>query len=256
MILETPLPVTTIEFYVDNKHSGTFHTGYPYYTKGHQFYLNKTLFGPGNHLLIIVATYTIAGKTYSVHESHTFHSPRGKRKTVQDRTQSASFEPGDILVASDNSNGLPPGYMGHSAIVVDSEHIIESVPGPRSIRKVPIADFFEDHEIYAQYRPKAREMGNKAVQFAEEYLAKYEQNLKEDIKKPTFSFFESSPLDSQWESIYCSKLIWLSYNYGANYKFKNDFLWFAPQDLDEVLSQDENFELVYKHPDFKFDLDL
>lgn len=167
-----------------------------------------------------------------------------------------TFQEGDILVACDNVNGLPPGYMGHSSIVVDQNSIIEAVGTYPQIRKHSIAHFLFEHPIHAHYRCKNPDLGKRASQFAENFLQKYNENLQNGIKSPVFSFKTTVPLDDPWHSIYCSKLVWLSYYYGAGLHFANDYFVFAPEDLAKSLEKDPNFEVVYKHPQFGFKIDL
>lgn len=216
--------------------------------------LNKKELPSGSHVVSIVAAYGAAGADYQVIEKYIIQIKKDANSSL--RPSFETFKPGDILIASDNINGLPPGYMGHSAIVIDEENLIESVMVDPSIYQDTIEQFFQDHTFYAHYRPVSAEMGEKAAEWAKQYLEKYEENKSKGINKPVFSFFKINSLKEPWEVIYCSKLVWLSYYYGANYKFHNDYLWFAPQDLEEVLSKDPHFKLIYKHPKYKFKLDL
>ncbi|WP_053217898.1 C40 family peptidase [Virgibacillus senegalensis] len=159
------------------------------------------------------------------------------------------FHPGDILVASDNLDELKTGYVGHSALVVDKENVIESPGLHPAIRKASIQQFLDKHPIHAHFRPKSPEAGKSAADFAKEYLSQFKEKGQQ---APVFSFNLSSALDDPWEYIYCSKLIWLSYYYGADYKMENDFLWFSPEDLYNKLKENGDFTTVYKHPDVKF----
>jgi hypothetical protein len=166
------------------------------------------------------------------------------------------FRAGDILVACDNVDGLPYGYMGHAAIVVDEKNIIEGVTSDPIIRKVPISQFTLHHPMYAHYRPKSREIGKQAASYAEKYLTVFQENKKDGVNRPLFYFTINTPLTDEWTYIYCSKLVWLSYHYGANYTFINDHLWFSPEDLYTNLSSLDEFELMYKHPNYQFIIDL
>jgi hypothetical protein len=166
------------------------------------------------------------------------------------------FQAGDILVACDNVNGLPYGYMGHSALVVDENNMIESVASDPYVRKAPISQLTDYHPIYAQFRPKNQELGKKAAAYAENYLVTYQKNKENGIDNPLFYFSLNVPLTDEWTYIYCSKLVWLSYHYGANYTFTNDHLWFAPEDLYTQMSTSSDFELIYKHPNYKFIIDM
>lgn len=167
-----------------------------------------------------------------------------------------TFQEGDILVACDNINGLPAGYMGHSAIVFDEHTIIEAVDTDPQIRKYPITEFLSEHPTHAHYRCTDPALAKMAKQFAESYLQKYNENLQNGIKIPIFSFTTDVPLDDPWNSIYCSKLVWLSYYYGAGLTFENDYFVFAPEDLAKFLDKDPRFEVVYKHDLFNFKIDL
>ncbi|MEQ6391175.1 hypothetical protein RZN22_17970 [Bacillaceae bacterium S4-13-58] len=167
-----------------------------------------------------------------------------------------SYKPGDLLIASDNQNGLPAGYMGHSAMVVDEEHAIDSVASSPIVRKIPISHFLESHPQHAHYRPKSEEMGQKAVNYALNYLKKFKENKENGIDKPKFYFSLQTPLKDEWTYIYCSKLIWLSYYYGADYEFPNDHLWFAPEDIYNAVKENPNFEKVSIHPEFGFNIDI
>lgn len=169
---------------------------------------------------------------------------------------SRSFQPGDILVACDNVNGLPPGYMGHSAIVVDEHSLIEAVTTDPQIRKYPIDQFLKEHPTHAHYRCTNPQLARMAKEFAESFLLKYNENLQNGVKRPIFSFTTDVPLDDPWHSIYCSKLVWLSYYYGAGLKFENDYFVFAPEDLAKFLDKDPNFQVIYKHSNFHFKIDL
>jgi hypothetical protein len=171
-----------------------------------------------------------------------------KSKTLRDR----EFMPGDILVASDNVKEELSGYMGHSAIVVDGQYLVEASGGHPAISKDTIQQFLTKHPIHAQFRPKEVAIGKKTADFANSYHKKYMDNLKNDIKKPVFSFQLSQDLDNIWEYIYCSKLVWACYHYGADVTFENDHLWFSPEDLHEQLVNHELFETVYTHPNVKF----
>ncbi|SER28160.1 hypothetical protein SAMN04487944_102209 [Gracilibacillus ureilyticus] len=170
----------------------------------------------------------------------------------QNVMRNQDYQPGDILVASDNIKQELSGYVGHTALVVDGQQLVEATGGHPAIVKDSIKQFKEKHPIHAQFRPKNKELGEKAAAFAKEYYSKYKENLSNDIKKPEFSFQLSQDLKDIWDYIYCSKLVWISYHYGANYTFENDYLWFSPEDLYNQLIENEKFELVYKHPEVKF----
>lgn len=167
-----------------------------------------------------------------------------------------TYQPGDLLIASDNQNGLPSGYMGHSAIVVDENHAIDSVASSPIVRKIPISYFLENHPQHAHYRPKSEKTGQNAADYALNYLQKFNENKKKDVEKPTFYFSLETPLKDEWTYIYCSKLIWLSYYYGADYEFKNDYLWFAPEDIYTAVKDNPDFDKIYIHPDFGFNIDI
>lgn len=162
------------------------------------------------------------------------------------------LRPGDVLTACDNELNVPSGFLGHSAIAVDESHIIEAVMTFPYVQKVPVSSFAEHHPKCAVYRPIADWMGAGAAAFADWYWKVSNQAYSQGRKVPPFSFSPSVPLHDPWSAIYCSKLIWLAYYYGAGYPFYNDFFLFTPEDLDTVLGRDPNFTLLYKHPDFHF----
>ncbi|MFY0546366.1 hypothetical protein [Brevibacillus sp. H7] len=166
-----------------------------------------------------------------------------------------TFRPGDILVACDNVAELPSGYVGHSAIVVDSKQIVEALPQLPFVRKSNVSSFLEGHPLHVHYRPNEKKTGSHAAKWALKYVAGYDKNVRKGIKQPEFSFFSLSSLEDPWEAIYCSKLVWNSYYLGANYRFPNDYLWFSPEDLASRLEWDKQFTLLYKHPQFSFKLD-
>ncbi|MFC4320431.1 hypothetical protein [Litchfieldia salsa] len=196
--------------------------------------------------LIIKADILSNGYLYSLTEQHPI------RLRNHHETAEISYKPGDILVACDNVNGLPYGYMGHSVIAVDSTHGIEAIPIHPIIRKVSITSFKNDHPKHVVIRPNSSDVGKKAAEYAKKYLDDYN---KEGTKKPKFKFTLSEPLDEN-EFIYCSKLVWMAYYFGAGIEFKNDHLWFAPEDLYTKSLDHPDFEIVESHPDFAFKVDL
>lgn len=168
-----------------------------------------------------------------------------------------AFKPGDILCASDNyGDFLPPGYMGHSAIVVDQDSIIEAVTSHPQVKKSPIDEFLAIHPIHVHYRSKDPDSGNKAANFAEDFLQSYNDKLDNGLAVPPFTFSSQIPLDDLETGLYCSKLVWHSYYQGANITFDNDFFLFAPEDLATTLQNDSRFRQIYKHPEFGFKIDL
>lgn len=166
------------------------------------------------------------------------------------------YRPGDILVASDNAFGIPQGYIGHASLVVDETSILESVNVTESIQVNDLASFFDSHEWYAHYRPKNEQMGRDVVEWGLSYYEKYQQNLEEGDNRPRFSFRPTKNMKELWDTIYCSKLVWLCYYYGADYEFNKRGLWFSPQNLNDELEADDNFMLVEKHPDHTFKINL
>ncbi|GAA0309644.1 hypothetical protein GGQ92_001286 [Gracilibacillus halotolerans] len=170
------------------------------------------------------------------------------------KVRDTDFQPGDILVASDNLNTKYSGYMGHSAIVVNNHEMVESPGGDISIIKAPIEKFIRHHPLYAHYRPVNRDLGERAAQYALQYYEQYEKNKQNGENKPIFSFKLSQSLDDPWEYVYCSKLVWLAYHHGADYSFKNDFLLFSPEDLFTNLKDNDDFEEIYRHEDVHFKL--
>ncbi|HZG56649.1 hypothetical protein [Paenibacillus sp.] len=162
------------------------------------------------------------------------------------------YRAGDILTACDNELNVPTGYLGHSAIVVDEEHIVEAVITYPYVQVGRVADFLRVHPKHAQYRPVDPAWGQAAARYAVWYVQQSDRNKASGVNVPPFSFSDAIPLQDPWTSIYCSKLVWLCYYYGVGYPFYNDFYLFSPEDLDAVLSKDPNFRLVYKHPEFQF----
>ncbi|MDC3424446.1 hypothetical protein NC797_07980 [Aquibacillus sp. 3ASR75-11] len=243
-------------------------TNYPFYCYvdqrlvatifiGDQYRLNKAWFTPGKHMLTVVTHYPENGKWKTLAEQYGFISYDYSKWNKQGSTsRQRTFRAGDILVASDNLNETTTGYMGHSAIVVDEQNLIESPGGHPAILMDSIEQFLEKHPAHAQFRPRSPELGLKAAQYGREYLAQYEQNLQQGINKPVFSFSLNTSLEDRWEHIYCSKLVWICYYYGANYRFENDYLWFAPEDLYTNLKKNSDFEILYEHPQVGFKINL
>lgn len=198
-------------------------------------------------LIIYVDLYK-NGQYIRMSEKHPLYS------YIMSRDQ--KYKPGDILVGCDNVNGLPYGYMGHAAIVVDSEHIVEATPLPPIIRKKLITSFKSNHPTHIQIRPRSSEMGEKAAKYALNYVARFNENKEKEKSNPMFYFTLQKPLTDEETYIYCSKLVWLSYYFGADYKIENDHLWFAPEDLSSSLMNNPDFEIVYKHSDFDFHINL
>jgi hypothetical protein len=163
-----------------------------------------------------------------------------------------TYQAGDILTACDNELNVPAGYLGHSAIVIDDQHIIEAVITYPYVQVGRIEDFLQVHPLHAHYRPMSPQMGQAAANYAAWYYQQSNHYKTMGVNTPPFSFSDRIPLQDPWTAIYCSKLVWLSYYYGVGYPFYNDFYLFTPEDLDTVLQQDPNFELVYKHPKFVF----
>lgn len=241
----SPFRVAPLIIYVDHHPIASF-------WKGSIFYISKTEFSPGSHVLTLVSYLTGDPSRQPIVEHFSFVNNHpslfGTHKRERD------FRAGDILVASDNENDEKTGYVGHSAIVISAQELIESPGGHPAIRQESIQQFLQLHPAHAHYRPKSQEVGEKAATYARGYLAKYLENLKKGIHEPVFSYSYQAiaGLDDPWGLIYCSKLVWLCYYYGANYKFKNDFLWFSPEDLYERLRKDENFIEIYRSPKLKF----
>ncbi|MFD1737515.1 hypothetical protein ACFSCX_13225 [Bacillus salitolerans] len=203
--------------------------------------------------IITIRAFTLQyGNWYPIEETHVVY-PRINKNISRNNV---TYKAGDILVGSDNMNGLPQGYMGHAALVVDDKHIIDSVMSDPIVRKVPIEEFLMNHPNHAHFRPKSEKMGQDAAQYAESYLKNFEKNVEKGIAKPIFYFTIQTPLQDEWTYIYCSKLVWLSYYYGASYEFTNDHLWFAPEDLYTNMMNNPDFELIYIHPDYGFYIDV
>ncbi|UOQ87328.1 hypothetical protein [Gracilibacillus salinarum] len=170
-------------------------------------------------------------------------------------TKDRTFEAGDILVASDNIKAELSGYMGHAAIVMNEKFLIEAPGGEPAIVKDSIQQFLVKHPLHAQFRPKQSKIAKNAADYAMNYLQDYHDNLKKGLLKPTFSFNLSQDLEDPWEEIYCSKLVWLCYHFGADYTFENDYLWFSPEDMYHQLLENDDFELIYQHQDIEFLID-
>lgn len=142
----TAIPFFAHTVYLDRQHLGT-------YKAIEHVHLDINELRPGKHVLYIFA-YPF-GNSMPVYEHFVFSIPHAKE------LQSRDFQPGDILVACDNAGQLPPGFMGHAAIVVDSKSIIES-PGPNPpIEKSSVLEFLIFHPLHAQFRPQKAKMGKK-----------------------------------------------------------------------------------------------
>jgi hypothetical protein len=163
-----------------------------------------------------------------------------------------TLKPGDVLTACDNEMAIPPGYLGHSAIVINDKYSIEAVITPPYIRVIPTTDFLESHPRHAIFRPRDEYMGRMAAEWAIRYYQFSESNRIKGYYYPPFSFSTHVPLMDPYTSTYCSKLVWLSYYYGAGYPFPNDHYLFTPEDVFTVLSNDPSFITLYKHPNFQF----
>ncbi|RPF51038.1 hypothetical protein [Aquisalibacillus elongatus] len=164
------------------------------------------------------------------------------------------YQPGDILVACDNFGDFPPpGYMGHSAIVLDQRSIAEATTSMPQIRVATIREFIDLHPKYMHLRCKNRQAAENARDFAYEYLQMYHDGLQNGDEVPEFSLTPLISLDDPYNSIYCSKLVWLCYYYGANINLENDYFLYSPEDL-STLENDDRFEVLYKHPEFDFKL--
>jgi len=165
------------------------------------------------------------------------------------------YKAGDILTACDNELSIPDGILGHSAIVINKLQMIEAVVSPPYLQKASIHKFTKNHPKHAIYRPKNPAWGKAAAKFARSYLVQKNYYKQLGIERPPFSFSPQLPLSDPWSSIYCSKLIWLCYHYGAGHTFNNDHFLFSPQDLDTLLRKDSNFKTLFRHRRFKFIID-
>ncbi|MCT2538142.1 hypothetical protein NC661_11095 [Aquibacillus koreensis] len=237
---KSPIKFHYYHVYVNHQLVATFFQGNTFYVKLPNLYQNN--------LVIVVGGSISNGMIIPIAEQYTLPA------SVREGSRQRNFKPGDILVASDNVFQELTGYMGHAALVVDENKVIESPGLHPSLRKDTIQQFLEKHPIHAQFRPKKEGMGEAAASYAMEYLASYKANLEQGENKPVFSFNLSQSLEDPWEYIYCSKLIWLSYYYGADYKLENDHLWYSPEDLYTELKENEEFETVYAHEDVEFKL--
>ena len=165
------------------------------------------------------------------------------------------LRPGDVLTACDNVMAVPTGFLGHSAIAVSPNEIVEAVVTFPYVQRAPAAEFFKQHPKHAHYRPIPDWLAAGSAQYAAAYHRACQANYAKGLITPPFSFSPAIPLEDPWSSIYCSKLVWLCYYYGAGYPLYNDYFLFTPEDLDSVLGSDPNFALIYKHPDFHFKVD-
>ncbi|WP_202079946.1 hypothetical protein [Caldalkalibacillus salinus] len=241
-----PLAHMHIHIYLDNQYLTTV-------VNRQTFILNKRHFPKGSHFLMLSGEVHDYGRSQYVQERYVIRVTSHTRPSELGRQD---FRAGDILVASDNASGIPSGYIGHSALVINQERILESVSRTESISIDPVSTFFDGRERYAHFRPVDPEMGEQAVQWGLEYHKAYQENLEKGINKPKFSFTPSKDMTETWDTIYCSKLIWLCYYYGADYEFEVKGLWFSPQNLDDELSRDPNFETIHKHPEHSFYIEL
>lgn len=130
------LPFCSFSFYVNGQVVGFFN-------EGREFNLDKSRLHSGSHLLYVIGHYIHLGVVKDVQESFIIHVPRKQHNNIHMRGREVEFRAGDILVACDNVNGLPPGYMGHSVIVIDEQNVIESATVYPSIRESSIAQFVE-----------------------------------------------------------------------------------------------------------------
>ncbi|MRG86356.1 hypothetical protein [Salinibacillus xinjiangensis] len=217
--------------------------------KGNEFQMGKGHLPPGQHHLSVKTFHQASGYP-PLYEQQFRFVVLEQQKGSRQRT----FKPGDVLVSSDNVMQQMTGYMGHAALVINENELIESPGGYPAIKQDTIQQFLEKHPEHAQFRPIQEQMGVGAAEFAKQYLATYEKNLEKGEEKPVF-FFSLSELTNPWAYVYCSKLVWLSYYYGANFEMKNDHLWFSPEDLYTVLGASSEFEKVYEHPNVLFKVD-
>jgi hypothetical protein len=174
---------------------------------------------------------------------------------VKKKKKQIIYRAGDILTACDNELDVPDGILGHSAIVVNQTHMIEAVIVKPYLRKMRIRNFTTNHKLRAVYRPKNPELGKAAAAYAISYLKQSKDYKQLGLQLPPFSFSPQLPLHDPWSSIYCSKLVWLCYHYGAKHSLPNDYLLFTPEDLDSYLRKDSQFKRLYRHPKFKFIVD-
>jgi cell wall-associated NlpC family hydrolase len=165
------------------------------------------------------------------------------------------YRAGDILTSCDNVLNVPDGLLGHSAIVINQTQMIEAVINKPHIQIAKISTFLRHHPKHAVYRPKNKVWGEGAAGFAKAYLARKNYYKRRGQEKPPFSFSPNEPLDDPFASVYCSKLVWLCYHFGADHSFPNDGFLFSPEDLDTLLRKDPNFITLYRHRNFKFIID-
>lgn len=215
--------------------------------------LHRRDYDAGKHHLRIVSTYFLDGQVVANSDYYVFY---GLDALEASRETTRSFRSGDLLIGCDNTFGIPHGYLGHTAIVIDEDSLVEAVAFFPAIRVDTIDQFLKEHPNHAQYRSKNVSIGKAAADWALNYHKTYRENIKNGIYRPLFSAVASVPLEDPWGSVYCSKLLWLSYYYGANIAFENDFGIFAPEDFERCLANNPDFECVYKHPLYEFKIDL
>lgn len=218
-----------------------------------QIVLNRREFDAGIHKLNIHSYFVNGPEFIQTIDQYEFY---GLDTLENLRINEREFRAGDILVACDNTFGIPHGYMGHVALTLDAEALIEAVAFFPSIKKDNIQQFLKQHPNHAQYRPINEENGKIASNWAYEYYRIHQENIKKGSVVPMFSILAPVPLSDPWGSVYCSKLVWLSYYYGASIEFEHNKGIFSPAALDKCLSKDPNFHQVYKHPEFKFKTDF
>nr|WP_207952346.1 hypothetical protein [Paenibacillus turpanensis] len=160
-----------------------------------------------------------------------------------------------MTVCDNNDWGIPTGYLGHSAIAVDERQLVEAVMEYPNIQLGLNEKFLRPDRRCAVYRPVHAHWGPAAAGFAYRYYEQSEHYRKHGMIRPPFTISPAVPLHDPWTGVYCSKLVWLSYYYGAGYAIYNDFGLFTPEDVDSSLRMDSNFMAVYRHPDFAFHID-
>ena len=219
-------------FYVDGRLVASFE-------QGDEFYLIKPVARTPNTMKVIVNRADVRNSADAV-----FHFSL--------RNNLTTHQPGDVLVASDNVNEKLTGIFGHAAIVVGEDRLIETPGGEPAIVKDSISQFKRKHPKHAVFRPLSDQLAKDAAGYAENYYREYRKKWAAGDRRPVYSVTLTQDLTDPWEYIYCSKLVWLCYYYGAGYEIENDMLWLSPEDLYTQLSKSGDFQTIYENEGVNF----
>lgn len=203
-----------------------------YFSRGTSFFIQAET--EQNNLLVILGT-TVDGVPFQ----EQLAIPVREHKKIK-------FRPGDVFISSDNQLQWMSGIIGHAGIVINDTYLIESRGGRPAIVKDVISRFELRHTDYAVFRPKNQAIGEAAAKYAEEYHKQYQKNIMEEIFEPEYSINPTQDLLDPWTFIYCSKLVWLAFYYGATYEIKHGQFWISPRNLYVELSESSDFEKIYE----------